>query len=58
MTVALCCVQGVEAVDMVEWLSSWLAEQGVRGSNPGLAILISKVWYLLLSSRNMTLNDC
>ena len=38
---------------VVEWLSSWLVEQGVRGSIPGLATYISEVGYLLLPSRDM-----
>ena len=38
---------------MAEWLSSWLAEQEVRGSIPGLATRISKIGYLLLPSRDM-----
>ena len=38
---------------MFEWLSSWLAEQEVRGSIPGLATWISVIGYLLLPSRDM-----
>ena len=38
---------------MVKWLSSWLAEQEVRGSIPGLATWISEIVYLLLRSRDM-----
>ena len=38
---------------MAEWLSSWLAEQEVRGSIPRLATLISEIGYLLLPSRDM-----
>ena len=38
---------------MVEWLSSWLAEQEVRGAIPGLATWISEIGYLLLPSRYM-----
>ena len=38
---------------MVEWLSSWLAEQEDRGSIPGLATRISEICYLLLPSRDM-----
>ena len=38
---------------VVEWLSSWLAEQEARGSNPGLATLISEIVYLLHPSRDM-----
>ena len=38
---------------MAEWLSSWLAEQEVRGSIPGLATWISEIGYLLLPSRDM-----
>ena len=41
---------------VIEWLSSWLAEQGVDrpGSKPGLATWISEIGYLLLPSRDMT----
>ena len=35
---------------VVEWSSSWLAKQGVRGLIPGLATWISEIWYLLLPS--------
>ena len=38
---------------VVYWLSSWLAEQEVRGSIPGLAATISEIGYLLLPSRDM-----
>ena len=38
---------------MVKWLSSWLAEQEVRGSIPCLAPTISEIGYLLLPSRDM-----
>ena len=38
---------------MVKWLSSWLAEQEVRGSIPGLTSTISEIGYLQLSSRDM-----
>ena len=38
---------------VVEWLSSWLKEQEVRGSIPGLATWISEIGYLLLPSRDM-----
>ena len=38
---------------VVEWLSSWLAEQEVRGSIPGLTTWISEIGYLLLPSRDM-----
>ena len=34
-------------------LSSWLAGQEVRGSIPGLAIMISEIDYILLSSPDM-----
>ena len=47
----LLCKKGAVAV---QWLSSWLAGQEVRGSIPGLAVKISEICYLLLSSRNMT----
>ena len=36
-----------------QWLSSWLAEQEVRGSIPHLATLISEIGYLRLPSRDM-----
>ena len=35
------------------WLSSWLSEQEVRASIPGLAATISEIGYLLLPSRDM-----
>ena len=38
---------------MAEWLSSWLAEQEVQASIPGLATCISEIGYLLLPSRDM-----
>ena len=38
---------------VAEWLSSWLAEQEVRGSIPRLATWISEIGYLLLPSRDM-----
>ena len=38
---------------MVERLSSWLPEQEVRGSIPGLAATISEIGYLLLPSPDM-----
>ena len=38
---------------VAEWLSSWLAEQEVRGSIPYLANWISEIGYLLLQSRDM-----
>ena len=40
-------------VAVAEWLSSWLAEQEVRGSILGLATRILKIGYLLLPSRDM-----
>ena len=43
-----------EGVVVVEWLSSWLAEQGVPCSNLGLTTCISEIGYLLLPSRDMT----
>ena len=43
----------LEGVAVAEWLSSWLAEQEVRGSIPGLASWISEIGYLLLQSRDM-----
>ena len=39
---------------MAEWLSSWLAEQEVRGSIPHLATWISEIDYIPLPSRDMT----
>ena len=44
------CFQGAA---VAEWLSSWLAEQEVRGSIPRLATWISEIGYLLLPSRDM-----
>ena len=38
---------------VAEWLSSWLAEQEVRGSILRLATWISEIGYLLLPSRDM-----
>ena len=38
---------------VVEWISSWLVDQEVRGSIPGLATWISEIGYLLLPSRDM-----
>ena len=38
---------------VVYWLSSWIAEQEVRDSIPGLAATISEIEYLLLPSRDM-----
>ena len=38
---------------VAEWLSSWLVEQEVRDSIPGLATWISEIGYLLLPSRDM-----
>ena len=38
---------------MVEWLSSWLAAQEVRGLILGFATWISEIGYLLLPSRDM-----
>ena len=38
---------------VAEWLSSWLAEQEVRGSIPRLATWISEIGYLPLPSRDM-----
>ena len=37
-------------VAVVEWLSSWLVEQKVGGSNPGLTTSISEIGYQLLPS--------
>ena len=39
-------------IPMVLWLSSWLAEQEVKGSIPGLAATISEIGYLLLLCRD------
>ena len=41
-------------VAVVEWLSSLLAEQEVRGSIPGLATWITDIGYLLLPSCDMS----
>ena len=38
---------------VVEWLSSWLAEQEVLGLIPGLIATISEIGYLLLPSHGM-----
>ena len=38
----------------VQWLSSWIFEQGVWGLNLGLTIMISEIGYLLLLSDNLT----
>ena len=38
---------------MAEWLSSWLAEQEVRGSIPRLVTSPSEIGYRLLPSRDM-----
>ena len=43
----------VKGAAVAEWLSSWLAEQEVRGSIPRLATWISEIGYLLPSSRDM-----
>ena len=39
---------------VVEWSSSWFAEQGIQGLNLGPATLISETRYLLLPSHSMT----
>ena len=49
-----CCWVLQLGAAVAEWLSSWLAEQEVRGSIPGLATWISEIGYLLLPSRDMT----
>ena len=46
----LTCFEGAV---VAEWLSSWLVEQEVQGSRPGLATWISEIGYLLLPSRDM-----
>ena len=38
---------------VAEWLSSWLAEQEVRGSIPGLATRITEIGFPLLPRRDM-----
>ena len=38
---------------VVQWFSSWLAGQKVRGSIPGLAASISEIGYLMLLSRDL-----
>ena len=43
----------IKGAAMVYWLSSWLAEEDVRGSIPDLAATISEIGFLLLPSRNM-----
>ena len=40
---------GMGKAAVAEWLSSWLAEQEVRGSIPRLATQISEIRYLLAS---------
>ena len=42
-----------EGAVVAKWLSSWLVEQEVRGSIPGLANWISEIGYLLHPSRDM-----
>ena len=42
-----------ESVAVAEWLSSWLAEQEIRGSIPHLAPWISEIDYLPLPMRDM-----
>ena len=53
----LCRAVGLELIEgaaVLEWLSSWFAEQEVWGSIPGLAAAtISKIGYLLLPSRHV-----
>ena len=39
---------------VVEWISCWLAEQDLGGSNHGLGSSISEIGYLLLPSRDMS----
>ena len=46
----VCCPRGLK---WLKWLSSWTAEQEVRGSIPDLAATISEIGDLLLSSRDM-----
>ena len=41
-------------VAMVEWLSSWLVGGLGSSLNSGLATSISEIWYVLLSSHDMT----
>ena len=43
----------LEGAAVVEGLSSWLLEQEVRGSIPGLATWISEIGYLMLPSRDI-----
>ena len=45
--------KGWRGAVVAEWLSSWLAEQEVRGSIPRLATWISEIGYLPLPSRDM-----
>ena len=44
----------IMGVVVVEWLSSWLAEQEVRGWIPGLTTPVSEIWHLPLLSQDMT----
>ena len=46
-------ISKAETGAVVQWLSSRLAEQEVRGSIPGLAATISEIGYILLPSRDM-----
>ena len=48
-----CVPRAPEGAAVVKWLSSWLAEQEVRGSILGLTTWISEICYLLLPSRYM-----
>ena len=47
-------VVSIQGAVVVELLSTWLAEQEVRGSIPGLATWTSEIGHLLLPSRDMT----
>ena len=52
-TVTMSSFLWTEGAAVIKWLSSWLAEQEVRGSIPGLATWISEIGYLLLPSVDM-----
>ena len=44
---------GLIGAVVVEWLSSWFAEQEIRGSIPGLPTSTSEIGYLMLPNRDM-----
>ena len=49
--IKMCCCHLNRSTE--QWLSSWLAEQEVRGSIAGLVATISEIGYLLLPCRDM-----